>query len=131
MDSMPEPPVSTNAGSLGGWLHHRFWEEMQRGDDRTMFNEDTGEIEGIIPTAVFDRIAASISLPDGDRILGPDEVANRVDWLRRLARVVHLGRCTRAPYGDCDNHLEPMHFTDKDLDIAIAVAQWLRTERGR
>ncbi len=39
-------------------LHATFREAMQiTGDDRTMFNEDTGEIDGTIPREIFIHLA--------------------------------------------------------------------------
>lgn len=53
---------------------------------------------------------------------GHDE---RRQFFRELAHVVHLGRCTRWPYGGCTRHEEDEYFTPKDNDIASSVLYWL------
>lgn len=54
----------------------------------------------------------------------PDE-SERLNWFRQLAHVVHLGRCTRFPFGGCTRHQDAEYFTPKDNDIASAVIRWL------
>lgn len=56
--------------------------------------------------------------------------AERGNWFRQLAHVVHLGRCTRFPFGDCHRHEESEYFTPKDNDIASVVIKWLEFDQG-
>ena len=55
--------------------------------------------------------------------------AERGNWFRQLAHVVHLGRCTRFPFGDCNRHEESEYFTPKDNDIASVVIRWLEFDQ--
>jgi hypothetical protein len=58
----------------------------------------------------------------------PNDHAERLNWFRQLAHVVHLGRCTKFPYGDCTRHEDAEYFTPKDNDIASAIIRWLEYE---
>ena len=58
----------------------------------------------------------------------PTDHAERLNWFRQLAHVVHLGRCTRFPFGDCTRHEDAEYFTPKDNDIASTVIRWLEYE---
>lgn len=58
----------------------------------------------------------------------PTDHAARREWFGKLAHVVHLGRCTRFPFGDCRLHEEAGYFTPKDNDIASTVLRWLEYE---
>ncbi len=60
----------------------------------------------------------------------PTDPAERGNWFRQLAHVVHLGRCTRFPFGDCHRHEEAEYFTPKDNDIASVVLKWLEFEES-
>lgn len=60
----------------------------------------------------------------------PEGHAERLNWFRQLAHVVHLGRCTRFPFGGCTRHEEAEYFTPKDNDIASMVIRWLEFERA-
>lgn len=50
--------MADRRAELARILHSAFWAAMQdTGDDKTMFNEDTGEIEGTAPRHIFTRLA--------------------------------------------------------------------------
>jgi hypothetical protein len=51
-------------------------------------------------------------------------------FFRDLAHTVHIGRCTRHPFGNCTRHEEPTYFTPKDNDIASSVLYWLEHQVG-
>jgi len=55
----------------------------------------------------------------------PTGHAERGNWFRQLAHVIHLGRCTEFPFGRCTRHEEAEYFTPKDNDIASVVIKWL------
>lgn len=55
----------------------------------------------------------------------PQDFAERGNWFRQLAHVVHLGRCVEFPYGRCTRHEEAEYFTPKDNDIASVVIKWI------
>lgn len=65
---------------------------------------------------------------DSSALKIPTGHAERLNWFRQLAHVVHLGRCTRFPFGDCHRHEEAEYFTPKDNDIASVVLKWLEFE---
>lgn len=52
----------------------------------------------------------------------------RLAFFRELAHQVHIGRCTRHPFGSCTRHEEPDYFTPKDNDIASTILHWLEAK---
>jgi hypothetical protein len=60
-----------------------------------------------------------------------DRLQERQNFFRKLAHVIHLGRCTRFPFGNCTRHEDADYFTPKDNDIASAIMRWLDTESSR
>ena len=59
----------------------------------------------------------------------PTAAESRQVFFRELAHQVHLGRCTRWPFGDCcPRHEDGDYFTPKDNDIASTVLHWLERQ---